>query len=160
MIAGSPLLSQLLLTFCGALFGALLGGAVSWSRAARERRLKLTLDLYAEFHAPTFNHLRIRAHEALLRGANMPSAYAMAEGEDKDAIASLIHFWEKVALLLRAGALDRPLLSRFLGQYAHWWREDLCTRPGDLDDPEWGYTLTEINRLFSRIDTLRSHKRR
>jgi len=149
MISAS-MMPQLLLTFCGALFGALLGGAVSWSRARRERRLKLTLDLYAEFHAPAFNHIRICAHEALIAANDMPAAYAAATGEAKDAIASIIHFWEKVALMLRVGALDGVLLRRFLGQYAGWWRATLCER-GGLDDAEWGATLREIDWLFNRL---------
>lgn len=151
MIDVGAIAPQLLLAFSGALFGALLGGAVSWSRARGEQRLKLTLDLYAEFHAPQFNHLRIVAHEGMAGAAGVPSAYARAQGEAKEAIASIVHFWEKVALLLRIGALDEPLVRRFLGQYAVWWRDLLCSAPQALDDAEWGATLREIDWLFARI---------
>jgi hypothetical protein len=150
VISLATIAPQLLLAFSGALFGALLGGAVSWSRARRERRLKLTLDLYAEFHTPVMNHVRIAAHEALAGRAGVPSAYASAQGEAKDSIASIVHFWEKVALLLRIQALDERLVRRFLGQYAVWWRDTLCNARA-LEDAEWGATLREIDWLFARI---------
>lgn len=145
------LLSQLWLAFVIALMGALVGGAVRWSGTRRERRLRLTLDLYNEFHSPLFNHVRIVAHGALAHAGPMPRAYAGAEGEARDAIASVVHFWEKVAQLLRVGALNERLARRFFGQYARWWSELLCDRSEALADPEWGQTLRDIQWLFARL---------
>ncbi len=114
MSLDAPLVSQLLLALAGALMGAFAGGAVYWTAAGRNQRLKLTLDLYAEFHSPQFNHVRIAAHAAM-QGAPMPQAYASgAKREAREAISSVVHFWEKVAQLLphRRGqrALAAPLL--------------------------------------------------
>lgn len=147
----ATLASQLLLAFAGALMGAVLGGATRWSAMRGERRVRLTLDLYSEFHAPEFNHLRILAYEALERGGAMPATYATAEGEARDAVSSVVHYWEKVALLSRMGALDDRLLRRFLGQYARWWSPLLCEKSGALDHPEWGATLRDIHWLFERL---------
>ena len=144
------IVSQLLLAFAGSLFGALLGGAVSWGRARRERRLKMTLDLYAEFCAPAFNHIRILAHAALEAAPDLPTAYATAQGETKEAVSSIVQFWEKAALLARAGALDAGLMARFFGQYARWWSELLC-KPQALEDSEWSQTLRDIDWLFRRL---------
>jgi hypothetical protein len=146
-------LSQVFTTALGALFGALFGGAVSWGNARRERRITLTLSLFGEFHSPAFNDLRIRAHEALSRsGKPLPLAYAEAHPTDKQAIYSIMHYFERVALLRRTGVLDDRLLKRFMHQYAKFWRPLLCG-PEDLriEDPEWGETLREIDRLFARI---------
>jgi hypothetical protein len=143
--------SQLLLAFAGALMGATFGGVARWTATRRDRRLRLTLDLYNEFHSPLFNHVRIVAHEAMANKAAMPAAYAAAEGEPREAIASIVHFWEKVAQLSRIGALDERLLRRFFGQYARWWGELLCDKSEGLADPEWGATLTDINWLFERL---------
>jgi hypothetical protein len=144
------LASQLMLAFAGALMGALFGGFARWGAVRRERRLRLTLDLYSEFHSPAFNHLRILAHEALERAGRMPRAYATSAGEAREAIATVVHFWEKVALLAREHALDDRLLRRFLGQYARWWRPLLCEAEA-VGDPEWGRTLSDISWLFERI---------
>jgi hypothetical protein len=146
----ASILPQLVLAFSGALFGALLGGAVSWTRARRERRLKLTLDLYAEFGAPEFNHIRLLAHDALSAAPDLPGAYAQATGEAREAIYSIVHFWEKGALLMRADAVDGALMARFFGQYARWWRELLC-RGEAAQDPEWGQTVQDIDWLFRRL---------
>ena len=81
----------------------------------------------------------------------MPAAYATAEGERREAIASIVHFWEKVAQLQQIGALDERLLRRFFGQYARWWSELLCEKQNALADPEWGATLSDINSLFGRL---------
>lgn len=143
--------SQLMLAFAGALTGALFGGFARWTQGRRERRLRLTLELYNEFHSPLFNHVRIIAHEAMAGVGAMPAAYAAAEGERREAIASIVHFWEKVAQLLRIGALDERLLRRFFGQYARWWSELLCDKREALADPEWGATLNDINWLFDRL---------
>jgi hypothetical protein len=145
------LTTQLILIFAGALLGALFGGFARWTGARNDRRLRLTLDLYTEFHSPLFNHVRILAHEALEHSGAMPAAYEAAEGERREAIASIVHFWEKVALLLRVGALDERLLRRFFGQYARWWSELLCDREGALADAEWGATLRDIQWLFARL---------
>ncbi|HEX8901116.1 DUF4760 domain-containing protein [Vitreimonas sp.] len=151
MALDPQLTSQLALAFAGALMGALFGGFARWTGAHNDRRLRLTLDLYNEFHSPLFNHVRIAAHDALSGGASMPAAYASASIEQREAIASVVHFWEKVAQLLRVGALDEKLLRRFFGQYARWWSELLCEKQGALADPEWGATLTDINYLFGRL---------
>jgi hypothetical protein len=145
------LASQLLLAFAGALMGALFGGFARWRGIRRERRLRMTLDLYSEFHSPGMNHLRILAHEALEQGGAMPAAYGAAHGEARDAVSSVVHFWEKTALLAHAGALDMKLLKRFLGQYALWWSPLICEKTGALTDPEWGSTLREIDWLFQRL---------
>jgi len=144
------LASQLLLAFVGAAMGALFGAATRWSAMRGERRVRLTLDLYAEFHAPHFNHVRILAHEALTAAPGMPEAYEAADGEAKEAVSSIVHYWEKVALLMRIGALDERLLQRFLGQYARWWSELLCV-DDSLDDSEWGATLKDVSWAFERL---------
>lgn len=156
------LLSQLLLAFAGALMGALLGAATRLGTARAELRTRLTLDLYSEFHSPAFNHIRILAYDALEKGGAMPSAYAASEGESRDAVSSVVHYWEKVALLAKAGALDMRLLRRFLGQYARWWGPLLCEKNAEaLAHPEWGQTLRDIDWLFKRLkrsDRLGSRK--
>jgi hypothetical protein len=145
-------LAQILLAFFSALFGAGLGGAVRWSGSRRERLLKLTIDLYAEWHTPAFTHVRITAHEALSRAKNLPDAYVTLQGEEREAVASVVHFWERVAVLLKSGAVEEALLRRFFGQYARWWNELLCERdPATLDDPEWGQTLRDVRWLFNRL---------
>lgn len=150
MIDLSAILPQLVLAFSGALFGALLGGAVSWTRARRERRLNLTLALYAEFGAPEFNRIRIVAHDALTGAGDLPAAYAQATGEAREAIYSIVHFWEKAALLMRADAVDGALMARFFGQYARWWQDLLC-RGAAAQDPEWGQTVQDMDWLFRRL---------
>src|SRR5215470_5178172 len=109
------LLSQLMLAFAGTLMGALFGGFMRWSGARRDRRLRLTLDLYAEFHAPLFYHIRELAHETLEKLGPLPAAYEGAQGEAREAIASIVHFWEKGAQLLKIGAVDERLMRRFFG---------------------------------------------
>jgi hypothetical protein len=145
------LISQLLLAFASAVMGAGIGGLARWSAARRDRRLRLTLDLYSEFHSPAFNELRIKAHAALASGGAVPAAYASADDEAKAAISSIVHFWEKTAQLLKIGALHERLLRQFFGQYARWWGELLCDRPQGLSDAEWGATLTDIQWLFERL---------
>jgi hypothetical protein len=142
--------SQLLLAFAGTLMGALFGGFVRWGGVRQDRRLKLTLELYNEFHHPLFYHVRALAHDALA-GGPMPQAYEQAQGEAREAIASIVHFWEKAAQLTRIGALDEALMRRFFGQYARWWDEMLCEREGALADSEWGATLRDIDWLFTRL---------
>ena len=143
--------TQLLLAFASAVMGAALAGAVRWSSMRRDRRLRMTVDLYSEFHSPAFNHIRIVAHEALERGGPVPAAYEAAQGEAREAISSIVHFWEKVALLTRAHALESKLLRRFFGQYARWWSPLLCEPANARNDAEWGATLTDIQWLFEKL---------
>ncbi|MBY0564995.1 MAG: hypothetical protein K2P58_12515 [Hyphomonadaceae bacterium] len=143
--------SQLLLAFAGALMGATFGGLARWTATRRDRRLRLTLELYNEFQHPQFYHVREVAHQALERNGAMPAAYQASEGEAREAVASMVHFWEKVAQLLRVGALDESLMRRFFAQYARWWDELLCGNAVALADPEWGATLRDIDWLFTRL---------
>jgi len=146
--------SQILTGFLGTALGVLLAGALSWTRSRNERRLNLTLSLYAEFHAPAFNHIRIQAYEALERnGGGVPATYLAATTDDRVAISSVVHFFEKLALLNEAGATNALLLKRFFGQYAHFWRPLVCGGHG-MDDPEWSQTLSAIQRLFAKLDAL------
>jgi hypothetical protein len=143
--------SQLGFAFIVALMGALVGGAVRWSGTRRERRLRLTIDLYNEFHDPLFYHVRALAHEVLEKQGPMPAAYQVSTGEAREALASVVHFWEKAAQLLHVGALDEHLLRRFFAQYARWWDALLCTHKDALADPEWGASLRDIDWLFTRL---------
>jgi hypothetical protein len=146
--------AQLITGLLGTIVGVVLAGALSWSRSRVERRLGLTLSLYAEFHAPEFNHIRIQAYDALERsGKGVPETYAAAPTAEKVAISAVVHFFEKLALLTEARAVNAALLKRFFGQYAHFWRPLLCDAPG-VDDPEWSQTLHAIQRLFARLDAL------
>ena len=148
----TPLLaSQLFLAFVGATLGALFGGFARWAGARRDRRLRLTIDLYNEFHQPAFYHVRELAHATLERHGTVPVAYEAEQGEAREAIASVVHYWEKVAQLLRVDALDENLARRFFGQYARWWSELLCDKREALADPEWGATLSDIHWLFERL---------
>ncbi len=151
MSVDPQLSSQLLLAFAGALMGALFGGLVRWTSTRRDRRLRLTLELYNEFQHPLFYHVREVAHAALAQYGPLPAAYDSAQGEAREAIASIVHFWEKAAQLTRIGALDERLMRRFFAQYARWWDELLCERDGVLSDAEWGATLSDINWLFERL---------
>jgi len=145
------LASQLLLAFAGTLMGALFGGFVRWGGARRDRRLRLTIELYNEFHHPLFYPVRERAHDALEKHGYMPGAYEAAQGEDREAIASMVHFWEKAAQLLKIGALDEGLMRRFFTQYARWWDELLCARPEAFSDLEWGARLTDLIWLLTGL---------
>ncbi|MBL8538292.1 MAG: hypothetical protein JNM59_12875 [Hyphomonadaceae bacterium] len=145
------LVSQLMLAFAGALMGATFGGVARWTGARNDRRLRLTLELYNEFQHPLFYHVREVAHAALERHGPVPAAYEAAQGEAREAIASIIHFWEKAAQLLKIGALDERLMRRFFAQYARWWDELLCNQESALADAEWGATLRDINWLFERL---------
>jgi hypothetical protein len=148
------LTSQVITGLLGTIVGVVLAGALSWSRSRVERRLGLTLSLYAEFHAPEFNHIRIRAYEVLeRRRAGVRATYAGTSTDEKVAISAVVHFFEKLALLTETRAVNASLLKRFFGQYAHFWRPLLCDAPG-VDDPEWRQTLTAIQRLFARLDAL------
>lgn len=144
-------ISQLTFAFIVALMGALIGGLVRWSGSRRDRRLRLTVELYEEFHSPLFYHVRELAHETLEQNGPMPAAYEAAQGEAREAIASVVHFWEKAAQLTRVGALDERLMRRFFAQYARWWDALLCQRREALADPEWGHTLQDIDWLFARL---------
>jgi hypothetical protein len=151
MTIDAQFISQLVFAFIVALMGALIGGLVRWGGTRRDRRLKLTLDLYEEFHHPLFYHVRALAHETLERHGTLPVAYQAAEGEAREALASMVHFWEKAAQLLRIGALEEPLMRRFFAQYARWWDELLCHKREALNDEEWGATLRDIDWLFARL---------
>lgn len=151
MTIDAQFISQLTFAFIVALMGALIGGLVRWSGTSRDRRLRLTVELYEEFHNPLFYHVRELAHETLEQHGPMPAAYEASQGEAREAIASIVHFWEKAAQLLRIGALDETLMRRFFAQYARWWDELLCEKRDALKDEEWGATLRDIDWLFTRL---------
>jgi hypothetical protein len=151
MTIDAQFVSQLVFAFLVALMGALIGGLVRWGGTRRDRRLRLTLDLYNEFQSPLFYPLRELAHQTLEKHGSLPQAYEAAEGDAREAVASIVHFWEKVAQLMRIGALDEVLMRRFFAQYARWWDELLCTHKAALHDPEWGASLRDIDWLFARL---------
>lgn len=143
--------SPYLLAFGSAVLGALLGAATRWSAARRERRLRMTLELYAEFHSPAFNHIRILAHAALSSGEGVPVVYNAAQGETREAISSVVHYWEKVAILAQMNAVQSGFIKRALGQYARWWSPLLCEPAAAREDAEWGASLRDIHALFEKL---------
>jgi hypothetical protein len=73
--------------------------------------------------------------------------------EARQALSSILHYFEKVALLMRAGAVDRRLIQRFLRQYVGWWRPLLCPAGSSaFSHPEWGETLRDVEWLFSKLN--------
>jgi hypothetical protein len=142
----------------GTLFGALLGGLVTlgvgWLNNRRERRLNTSLALFAEFHSPGFNAIRIQAYDVLerSRGRSFDAVYEAASLDERAALSSILHYFEKVALLLKFGAVDRRLITRFLRQYANWWRLLLCPDgSAAFSHPEWGATLRDVDWLFGQL---------
>lgn len=151
----SPLASGLGGTAIGTLFGGLVTMAVGWLSSRRERRLNLTLALFSEFHSPAFNTIRIRAYDVLERsgGAAFDVTYEKADLDQRQALSSILHYFEKVALLMRSGAVDRRLIKRFLRQYVGWWRPLLCPEGSPaMAHPEWGETLRDVAWLFSKMN--------
>lgn len=141
-------------TLAGALFGGLVTLAVGWLNSRRERRLNLTLSLFSEFHSPAFNQIRIRAYEVLQRGLTQPFdvTYEAASLEERADLSSILHFFEKVALLMKSGAVEPRLMRRFLRQYAAWWQPLLCPVGSPaFQHPEWGATLQDVDWLFTQL---------
>jgi hypothetical protein len=159
MILGPLLQGQILSGLGGTLFGAALGGAVTlavgWLASRRERRLSMTLALYSEFHSPLMNELRVRAYDVLERSSGRPfnEIYDAASFEERHALSSVLHFFEKVALLMQAGVVNPRLISRLMRQYVVWWQPLFCLEGSSaLQDPEWGETLRDVDRLFRKLN--------
>jgi hypothetical protein len=141
-------------TLAGALFGGFVTLAVGWLNSRRERRLNLTLALFSEFHSPQFNQIRIRAYEVLNRSLTEPFyvTYEAASLAERADLSSILHFFEKVALLMKSGAVEPRLMRRFLRQYAAWWQPLLCPAGSPaFQHPEWGATLRDVDWLFAQL---------
>lgn len=129
------------------IIGAMLA---AWARrdvADRNLRTTVAITLFNEFHAPRFIGYRHTSYEALnAPGADgFVKALAHAGKDQHDALTTLVHFFEKVAVLWEQDKVDRKLITGFIGMYIVNYGAMLFADDGsDTADPLWGDVVTRL----------------
>jgi hypothetical protein len=151
----------------GVVVGALLASWLARWRAVKEARVRHTLNLVDEFHSREMLKARNLAFEVLISAANPPTSVAecIKRGEETwISISLLLHYFDKVAVLLEAGWVDRKLLKRLLGRYVRVWGRylgpsyllldtaDSSDSSGSVTQRDWSsirFSLEKLNERFA-----------
>ncbi len=160
----TPQVSPAMLAFSAAvtLVAVFLGAILAaWARrdvADRNVRTNVAISLFNEFHAPQFIRYRHAAF-AVLQAENangFVAAFASCAQEQEDAITTLVHFFEKAALLWDQRKVDRHLVVGFLGSYVESYGEIFFAKDqSDESDAMWGDLA---RRLKAFVRAVQAHR--
>lgn len=155
---GSPtatFAAQTAVTLVAVVVGASLGAALRSGMETRSQKTETALALFNEFHSPDFIRRRHAVHDALaaVRPGGFTALIARTQSAEEEALySSVIHFFEKIAILWRRNRLDKRLLAGLLGRYVQVYVPLLFAEDGtDRDDPEWGDLLTTLDATFTEM---------
>jgi hypothetical protein len=110
----------------GVIVGAFLAAWLARAQRVREARTQHTLALVEEFHSPRMLEARHLAKSTLVYHEGPPISVAEHRsrgGQEWIAISSVLHYLDKVEVLLDARLADRDLIDRLLGRYIRVWLE-------------------------------------
>lgn len=153
-ITASPLALAFsaLVTLIAVVVGAVLA---AWARrdvANRNLRTNVAIALFNEFHAHSFIRYRHMAHDVLAAdGADgFVKALPTCAAENQDALTTLVHFFEKTAVLHAQKKVDTQLLLGFLGAYIANYRTLFFAQDGmDEADPVWGDLVLRLKGFMA-----------
>jgi hypothetical protein len=134
----------------GIIVGAVLASWLARGRAVKEARVRHTLNLVEEFHSHEMLKSRIAAREILkARPVDIGESRPLS-GESWIAISMMLHYFDKVEVMLETRWVEFELLNRLLGRYIREWGKYLS--PSRLlDHSEWHdlrLSLDQLNRRF------------
>lgn len=105
-------------------------GVAFWSAGRSERAIyrksqeERALALVEEFHSKAMKINRSRAAEALLAPRSETLTYQGYKIDDLqgwESISELLHYFDKMAVLIDAERVDLELLRQLMGRYIHRW---------------------------------------
>lgn len=115
---------SVLIGLIGVVLGALLASWLARWRTVKEARVRHTLNLIDEFHSREMLRARNVAAKVLTSAENPPLSVeqCMAQGEEVwIAISVVLHYFDKVEVLLETKWIEYELLKRLLGRYVRLW---------------------------------------
>lgn len=121
-------------------------------REKRATRRDVTFRLYDEWHSPDMLKARLRTDE-ILRWPADDGTSGLPElivdmSDDWMAVSLVVHYFERVGLLLRARRTDRSLLKQTLGHYIESWKTRLLALPGAPPFDQWPVLERALQELF------------
>ncbi len=142
-------------TLIAVIVGAMLA---AWARrdvADRNLKTHVAISLFNEFHAPSFIRYRHTAHRVLTApDANgFVDAFYSCDEAEQDALTTLVHFFEKVAVLWAQDKVDKRLIIGFLGVYIRNYGQMLFDDSGaDEADRMWGDLMVSLKFFIKKIE--------
>lgn len=150
--------AQAVVTLIAVVVGAVLGGAMRSGIQTRSQKTNAALSLFNEFHSPDFiarRHAAFDKLEACQPGGFVAAIAAAKDAQEEALLSSVIHFYEKIAILWRANHVDKRLLSALLGRYVQFYEPMLFAEDGsDLDDTDWGDLMRTLKSTFADMTRL------
>jgi hypothetical protein len=153
---------SILVGLIGVVVGALLASWLARWRAVKEARIRHTLNLIEEFHSREMLKARNVAARVLTSAENPPLTVeqCMAQGEDVwIAISTVLHYFDKVEVLLETKWVEYELLKRLLGRYVRLWARyldpnHLLLEAAILSDPSKSVSSRDWSGLRLSLDQL------
>ena len=138
----------------GVFVGAFLASWLARGRAVKEARVRHTLNLVEEFHSRDMLIARNVAKAALTsdKSQHLTIEECQALGEDKwIAISTMLHYFDKVEVMLETRWVEHKLLDRLLGRYIRIWTTTYLDPDRLLDQSEWHDLIVSIAQLSRRL---------
>jgi hypothetical protein len=138
----------------GVFVGAFLASWLARGRAVKEARVRHTLNLVEEFHSRDMLMVRNVAKAVLTSDTSqhLTIEECQALGEDKwIAISTMLHYFDKVEVMLETRWVEYKLLDRLLGRYIRIWTMTYLDPNRLLDQSEWHDLIVSIVQLSRRF---------
>lgn len=142
----------------GVIVGAVLASWLARGRAVKEARVRHTLNLVEEFHSREMLIARNVAKVALTserrQSLTIEDRQALG-GEDWIAITMMLHYFDKVEVMLETRWVEFKLLDRLLGRYIRIWGTKYLDLNHLLDHSDWRdlrASIEQLNRRFESSD--------
>lgn len=135
--------------------GAVIGAIVTTRSNHHLTGVKVAVDLQTEFHSGSFWTIRMEADNALKRIGLNGTYLTIAEVQLKCTVeewrnvSQLLHFFEKLSILMAHNIIDRTVADAVFGRYINYFCQTYFSSLVEASD-EWA-SLTRILHQLPRI---------
>jgi hypothetical protein len=119
-------LSSILLSSGLGFFGTLVGAGIAWWVTDRATNTQTTFELYHEFSSEpllTSRHKAQNTPSLFDKNANitLDQMFGSLSADERAHIWNIIHFYEKLYLLIKHKQCNTKFVPELFGEVFHWW---------------------------------------
>jgi hypothetical protein len=138
------------------LLGTLVGAGITWWVTSRATDTQMTFDLYREFSSEP---LLISRHEAQNTSSlfdknasvTLDNMFGSLSANERAHIWNIIHFYEKLSLLIKHKRCNTKLVPELFGEVFYWWYLNCFeTKLIPIRDREASIRMRELKGWFEK----------
>jgi len=149
-------LTSILLSSGLGFLGTIIGAGITWWVTNRATNTQTTFDLYHEFNSEPLLTSRHEAQNTWLffdkgNGVTLDDVFGLLSADERAHIWNIIHFYEKLYLLIKYKRCNSALVPHLFGEVFYWWYLNCFeAKLIPLQDREASLRIKELKNWFEK----------